>query len=257
MTDTSPVLTEVVGDGILVVTLNRPDARNAINTEVSALIAAALDRLDDESELRVGVIAGNGPAFCAGMDLKAFARGEEMVFGPRGFAGIVKQPATKPLIAVVDGPAMGGGFEVVLACDLIVASERARFGLPEVKRGLTASGGGLFRLPHRIPYHQAMELILSGEPIEPARALELGLINRLTPAGEALPAALELAAVVAANAPLAAAASKRVVRESVDWPVHEVFDRQEPIVDPVRKSADAAEGAKAFGEKRTPRWVGA
>ncbi|MCV7222099.1 crotonase/enoyl-CoA hydratase family protein [Mycolicibacterium elephantis] len=248
-----PVLV-TADDGILIITLNRPESRNAVNLDMAQQISAALDRLDGDPELRVGVITANGPSFCAGMDLKAFARGEVPRPEPRGFAGIVKQPAEKPLIAAVDGPAVGGGFEIVLACDLIVASEAARFGLPEVTRGLTANGGGLVRLPRRIPHHLAMELILTGAPIDAARAAQLGLVNLLTAPGKAGAAARELAAVVAANGPLATRASKRVVTESVDWSEPELFSRQEEIVAPVRASADAAEGARAFAEKRAPVW---
>lgn len=250
------VLVEAL-DGILLITLNRPNARNAIDLDVAQRVSDALDLLDASADLHVGVIAANGPAFCAGMDLKAFARGEIPRPEPRGFAGIVKRPAQKPLIAAVDGAAMGGGFEIVLACDLIVASDRAVFGLPEVTRGLTANGGGLMRLPSRIPHHHAMELILIGRPIDAARAVELGLVNRLTSAGEALPVALGLAAAVAANAPLATMASKRVVLESPQWPLEDAFARQEQIVAPVRSSADAAEGARAFAEKRRPQWTSA
>lgn len=254
-TATEPVLSEE-RDGILVITLNRPRARNAVDLALALGVSAALDRLDEDPALRAGVIAGSGPAFCAGMDLKAFARGEIPRPEPRGFAGIVKQPPKKPLIAAVDGPAMGGGFEIVLACDLVVASRNARFGLPEVSRGLTANGGGLFRLQQRIPRAVATEMILTGAPLNAEDALRLGLINRLVEPGAADAAALELAAAVAANGPLATRISKQVMTEAPDWPAHEVFDRQEEIVKHVRESQDAAEGARAFTERRKPVWTG-
>ncbi|EHI12159.1 crotonase/enoyl-CoA hydratase family protein [Mycolicibacterium thermoresistibile] len=250
---TDPVLVSA-DSHVLTITLNRPDVHNAVNLDMAQRISDALDRLDDDPDLRVGIIAANGRSFCAGMDLKAFARGEVPRPEPRGFAGIVKQPPAKPLVAAVEGAAVGGGFEIVLACDLIVASESARFSLPEVTRGLTPNGGGLLRLPRRIPHHLAMELILTGRPVTAARAAELGLLNRLTPPGSALSTARELAAVIAANGPLAIRAAKRVVEESPDWPRTEMFTRQEDIVAPVRSSADAAEGARAFAEKRMPLW---
>ncbi len=241
---------------VMVLTLNRPHARNALTEVMAHQIAAALDELDRRDDLTVAVLAGAGSAFCAGMDLKGFARGERPVVPGRGLAGFIAARPRKPLIAAVDGPALAGGFEVVLACDLVVASERATFGLPEVKRGLTAAGGGLMRLRERIPYHVALELILTGNPLDVETAHRYGLVNRLVPAGTAFAAALELAEIVAANAPLAVAASKQVFVASQDWPESERFARQESIVDPVRKSADAREGALAFTEKRVPSWTG-
>jgi enoyl-CoA hydratase len=241
---------------VLVLTMNRPQAKNAMSLAMARQIADALDVLDSRSDLSVGVITGAGGTFCAGMDLKGFARGERPVVDGRGFAGLVKRPPTKPLVAAVEGYALAGGFEIVLSCDLVVASREARFGLPEVRRGLTAAAGGLLRLQHRVPYHLAMELVLTGRMWEAPDAAEVRLVNRLAEPGHALDTALELAGEVAANAPLALSASKQVMVESVDWPQAEMFDRQEQLVNPVRESADAKEGALAFVEKRTPQWTG-
>lgn len=241
---------------VLVLTMNRPDARNAMSLGLAQEIAAALEEYDARPDLSVAVITGAGGTFCAGMDLKGFARGEIPVVEGRGFAGLVKRPPAKPLIAAVEGYALAGGFEIVLACDLVVAAESARFGLPEVKRGLTAAAGGLLRLQHRIPHHLAMELVLTGRMWPAPEAAAVHLVSRLAPTGGALDGALELAGEIAENAPLALAASKRVLVESVDWPLAEKFERQEAYVDPVRKSADAREGARAFVEKRRPEWSG-
>ncbi len=243
-------------DGVLIVTINRPQARNAINRDVSLGIAAAMDELDADPGLAVAILTGAGGTFSAGMDLKAFVRGENPNVGDRGFAGVTFGPPRKPLIVAVEGWALGGGFEVVLACDLVVAAETARFGLPEVKRGLAAGAGGLFRLPKRIPYHLAMEAVLTGEPVGAPRAYELGLVNRLTPEGGALDAALELARMIAANGPLAVAASKRIVQAAQGWSDEEARTAQEEVLRPVMTSADATEGATAFAEKRPPVWQG-
>ena len=249
------VLVEVA-DGIAVITINRPDARNAVNEAVARDIAAALDDLDSRSGVTSLIITGAGGTFCAGMDLKGFAAGENSAAGGRGFGGITQRPPAKTIIAAVEGYALAGGFEIVLSCDLIVASEEAVFGLPEVSRGLVAGAGGLFRLPRRIPYHLAMEIALTGARV-PARRLEAaGLINRLVPAGEALAQARVLAAEIGRNAPLSLAATKRIVAESADWPLAEAFDRQGEIAGPVFFSADAMEGAVAFAEKRPPVWRG-
>jgi enoyl-CoA hydratase len=249
------VLTEV-RDGVLLVTLNRPEQRNAVNRAVAEGIAGALDRLDGDDALRVGVLTGAGKGFCAGMDLKAFVAGERVAVEGRGFAGIVQRASAKPLIAAVEGFAVAGGFEIALACDLIVTAHGTRFGIPEVKRGLVAAGGALLRLPQRMPYHLAMELALTGDLIDAARAYEVGLVNRVVEPGSAVDDALELAAAIAANGPLALAASKRVLVEAPGWPVDEAWERQAEITDPVRTSADAREGSVAFAEKRAPRWVG-
>ena len=241
---------------VLVITINRPDQRNAVNAAVAAGIAAALDELDAEPELSVGIITGAGKGFCAGMDLKAFVAGERPHVEGRGFAGITQRAANKPLIAAVEGFAVAGGLEVALACDLIVASRGTRLGIPEVKRSLVAAGGGLLRLPRALPRNVAMEMALTGDPIEAERAHELGLVNRLAEPGEALTVALELAETIAANGPLALAATKRIMAESADWPDSEFFARQQPIYDPVFNSEDAREGATAFAERRAPVWKG-
>jgi enoyl-CoA hydratase len=241
---------------VLVITLNRPDQRNAVNAAVASGIAAAMDELDADPELSIGVLTGAGKGFCAGMDLKAFVAGESPYAGDRGFAGITCRAAVKPLIAAVEGFAVAGGLEVALACDLIVAARGARLGIPEVKRSLVAAGGGLLRLPRMLPRNVAMELALTGDPIGAERAHELGLVNRLADPGGALEAALELAAQIAQNGPLALAASKRILNESADWPDAEFFDRQGEIAGPVMASEDAREGATAFAEKRPPVWKG-
>lgn len=249
------VLTEAQ-DGVLLITLNRPEQRNAIDAATAHGIAAALDELDATAELRAGVLTGAGKGFCAGMDLKAFVRGESPVVEGRGFAGIVERPPAKPLIAAVEGFAVAGGLEVALACDLIVAARGAKLGIPEVKRGLVAAAGALLRLPRRIPYHVAMELALTGDPIDAERAAALGLVNRLAEPGDAVAQARALAARIVANGPLALAASKRVLVEAPGWPEEERWARQAEIVGPVRGSEDAREGARAFAEKRPPAWRG-
>jgi len=250
-----PLLTER-RDRVLLITLNRPDARNAVNLAMAEAMAAALDELDGEDELSVGVIAGEGKGFSSGMDLKGFLAGENPTAGGRGFAGITGRPPVTPIVAAVEGYALAGGFEIALACDLIVASEEATFGLPEVTRGLVAAAGGLFRLPRRVPYHLAMEIALTGGRVPAARLHQAGLISALVPVGEALGEARALAAKVAANAPLAVAATKRIIVESADWPSGEAFDRQNAISGPVFTSADAREGAAAFAQKRPPVWRG-
>ena len=253
--DAAPVLTERRGR-VYLITINRPDQRNAVNAAVSHGIAAALDELDADAGLSVGVLTGAGKGFCAGMDLKAFVAGERPHVEGRGFAGITQRSAEKPLIAAIEGFAVAGGLEVALACDLIVAARGARLGIPEVKRGLFAAGGGLLRLPRGLPRNVANELALTGDPILAERAHELGLVNRLAEPGQALDAALELAETIAANGPLALAATKRILRESADWPDSEFFARQAPIHEAVFGSEDAREGASAFAERREPEWKG-
>ncbi len=250
-----PVLTERRGR-ILIITLNRPDQRNAVNAAVAQGVAAALDELDSDAGLTVGVLTGAGKGFCSGMDLKAFRDGERPHVEGRGFAGIVERAPEKPIIAAIEGFAVAGGLEVALACDLIVAARGARLGIPEVKRSLVAAGGALLRLPRTVPRNVATEMALTGDPVEAERAYELGLVNRLTEPGGALEAALELAERIAANGPLALAATKRVMVESADWPDDEFFARQRPIIDPVFNSEDAREGASAFAERRDPVWKG-
>ncbi len=251
----TPVRTEA-GDGVLVVTIDRPEARNAVNLAVAEGIAAAVERLDGDDALRAGVLTGAGGTFCAGMDLKAFVAGERPYVGDRGFAGITQRPPRKPMIAAVEGWALAGGFEVALACDVIVAARDARFGIPEVKRGLVAAAGALLRLPRRIPYHLAMELALTGEPIGAERAAAIGIVSRLTEPGEALAGAHELAGQIARNGPLAIDATKRIVAAAGDWPAEEAWERQGEIAGPVFASEDAREGATAFAEKRDPVWRG-
>jgi enoyl-CoA hydratase len=243
-------------DKVLVITINRPDQRNAVNAAVAAGIAHGLDELDGDDGLAVGIITGAGKGFCAGMDLKAFVTGERPWFEDRGFAGITQRAAAKPLIAAIEGFAVAGGLEIALACDLIVAANGARLGIPEVKRSLVAAGGGLLRLPRVLPRNVAMELALTGDPLAAERAYELGMVNRLAEPGHALDIALELAAQIAVNAPLGLIGSKRILNESLDWPDSEFFERQQPISGPIFDSEDAKEGATAFSEKRAPVWKG-
>jgi enoyl-CoA hydratase len=250
----SEVLTEV-RDGILIVTLNRPEAKNAATKLLAELVAAAMDRLDGEDELRVGIITGAGGTFCSGMDLKGFLRGERPHVAGRGFAGLTQAPPKKPLIAAVDGYALAGGFEIMLACDLIVANKDAKFGIPETKRGLAAAAGGLVRLPRQINPRLAMELALTGDFMSAARAYEMGLINRLTD-GPALESALELAASITANGPLAVARTKQVITESASWTEAEMWTKQSEVLGDLFMTEDAREGAAAFAEKRKPNWQG-
>jgi enoyl-CoA hydratase len=245
-----------VDAGIAVITIDRPQARNAVNGDVARGIAAALEEFDGRADVSVLVLTGAGGTFSAGMDLKGFLSGDAPMAAGRGFGGIVERPPAKPLIAAVEGYALAGGFELVLACDLVVASEEAKFGLPEVRRGLVAGAGGLIRLPKRIPYYLAMEIALTGEHFSAAKLADAGLVNKLVPAGEALAAAKELAAKVALGAPLALAASKRVIVESADWAADEAFARQGEIITPIFVSKDAMEGATAFAQKRPPVWQG-
>jgi enoyl-CoA hydratase/carnithine racemase len=249
------VLTERRGD-VLVVTLNRPDARNAVNGALAQGVADAVDELDGDDALRVGVLTGAGKGFSAGMDLKAFVAGERPYVEDRGFAGITQRGPRKPMIAAVEGFAVAGGLEIALSCDLIVAARGARLGIPEVKRSLVAAAGALFRLPRRIPYHLAMELALTGDPIDAERAHELGLVNRLAEPGQALDTALELAAAIVKNGPLALTASKEIVQNALDWTEAEAWEKQGAIAGPVMVSEDAREGATAFAEKRDPVWKG-
>ena len=254
-TQAAPVLTER-RENVLLITLNRPEARNAVNLALAEGIAAALDELDADGELAVGVLTGAGGGFCAGMDLKAFVTGERPWVGDRGFAGIVQRASRKPLIAAIEGFAVAGGFEVALACDLIVAARGSKLGIPEVKRSLVAAGGALLRLPRRMPYGLAMELALTGDPITAERAYELGVINRVAEPGAAVDAALELAAAIAKNGPLALDATKAILQRQFDWSEEEFWQKQGELAGPVFASEDAREGAVAFSEKREPRWQG-
>jgi enoyl-CoA hydratase len=253
--EVSEVLVEA-RDGVQVITINRPEARNALNGAVARGIAAAVDELDASDELWVGVLTGAGGTFSSGMDLKGFLTGDLPLVEGRGLGGITERPPRKPLIGAVEGYAVAGGFELLLACDLVVASEAARLGVPEVKRGLVAGAGAAMLLPQRIPPAVALEMLLTGDPITAARAAELGLVNRVVPEGGALDGALELAAQIAANGPLAVAVTKQVALESPDWSHAERWQKQGEVMLPVFASADAQEGAKAFAEKRPPRWTG-
>ena len=254
MSDDSEVLV-AQQDRILVVTINRPHARNAVNAAVSQGLADAMDRLDNDPALSVGVLTGAGGSFCAGMDLKAFTRGETVEVPGRGM-GFTERPPVKPLIAAVEGFALAGGTEIALATDLIVASKDSSFGIPEVKRGLVAGGGGLLRLPQRIPYAIAMELALTGDNLTAARAAELGMVNVVTEPGCALNVAIELAERITANGPLAVAATKRIITESRSWTPDAMFAEQAKIMMPIFRTNDAKEGAIAFAEKRAPQWTG-
>src|SRR6266576_2074994 len=216
------VLTEADG-GVLLITLNRPDQRNAVNAALANGVAAALDRLDDDDDLQVGILTGAGKGFSAGMDLKAFVAGESSFVEHRGFAGIVQGPPRKPIIAAIEGFAVAGGFEIALACDLIVASKGARLGIPEVKRSLVAAGGALLRLPQRMPYGIAMEMALTGDPMPAERLHDLGVVNRLAEPGGAVDAALELAGQITPNAPLSLVASKQVLQDQRDWTQEEFW----------------------------------
>jgi enoyl-CoA hydratase len=222
---------------------------------VSQLLAQAMDRLDSDPQLSVGVITGAGGTFCAGMDLKAFSRGEIVSVDGRGL-GFTERPPVKPLIAAVEGFALAGGTELALAADLIVASAESVFGIPEVKRGLFAAGGGLLRLPQRIPYAIAMELALTGDNLTAMRAAELGLVNVLAAPGAALNEAIALAQRITANGPLAVATTKRIIVESRNWPPETMFAEQGKFKPSVFNSNDAREGALAFAEKRPPQWTG-
>lgn len=249
-------VTVIREDQTLVVTINRPQVRNAINRAAAVGIAAAMDQLDDDPELMIGILTGAGGTFSAGMDLKAFLQGERPEIDGRGLAGITETPPRKPLIAAVEGYALAGGCELVLACDLVVAAEGAVFGIPEVTRGLVAGSGGLIRLPQRIPRQIALEYALTGAHMSASVAHRWGLVNRLTPDGGALEGARQLAQAIAANGPLAVAMTKQIVAESPTWPLADVWDRQRDLVEGILATDDAREGAAAFAEKRPANWLG-
>jgi enoyl-CoA hydratase len=255
MTTDSLVLTERHGR-VLLLTLNRPDARNAVNRDLAVAIGDALEGLDADDDLSVGVLTGAGRGFSAGMDLKAFVEGGMPNLPGRGFAGIVEHSCVKPLVAAVEGFALAGGLEIALSCDVLVASKGARLGIPETGVGLFAAAGALLRLPRHVGYNVAMEMALTADPITAERGYELGLVNRLTEPGGAVEAALELAERIARNAPLSLAASKRVVRESWGMTDEDFWAYQQPVLAEVFGSADAIEGATAFAEKRSPNWQG-
>ena len=252
----SDAVTTSAENGILTVTINRPEAKNAVNRAVAEGIAAAMDELDSNDALTVAILTGAGGTFCAGMDLKGFLKGENPIVEGRGFAGLVEAPPKKPLIAAVEGYALAGGCELALVSDLSIAADSAKFGIPEVKRGLVAAAGGLMRLPQQIPYRVALELALTGDPIEAQRALDLGLINQVVGTGEALDAAQAMAQRITANGPLAVAVSKQIVSQSRNWSADEMFAIQQELAMPVFTSEDATEGAAAFAEKRAPNWKG-
>lgn len=257
MTDSAATSVHLRQQGaVLVVTIDRPAVRNAIDRATSEALARAMDQLDADSNLSVGILTGAGGHFCTGMDLKAFLRGERVELPGRGLGGITQTPPSKPLIAAIEGYALAGGCEIALACDLIVAAEDAQFGIPEVKRGLIAGSGGLLRLPRRIPPQIAMELALTGDLLPASQARQWGLVNRLVPTGQALHAALELAGRIAANGPLAVRLTKQVLADSPSWPAGETWTRQNLVLEQIINSDDAREGAAAFAQKRAPRWRG-
>ncbi|OMH34208.1 crotonase/enoyl-CoA hydratase family protein [Tersicoccus sp. Bi-70] len=254
-TDDRPLLVTEHG-AVMVMTINRPHARNAIDLGLATALAEATTELDARPDLRVGVLTGSAGVFSAGMDLKAFAAGQTPTVPGRGFGGLVEAEVATPLIAAIEGYALGGGLELALACDLVVTARDARLGLPEVTRGLVAGAGGVFRLPRRIPRALALQMMLTGEPIDGARAAELGLAVEATEPGQSLEAALDLAERIATSAPLALAAVTRILRETEGLSDAEAFAVQRPIIASLKDSADAAEGARAFAEKRPPQWTG-
>jgi enoyl-CoA hydratase len=231
---------------VLVITIDRPHVKNAMDLGVAYGIASAVDQLGASEELRVGVLTGAGGTFSAGMDLRAFAAGETPEIDGRGLAGIAVTPPGKPLIAAVEGWALGGGFELMLLCDMVIAAESARFGLPEIKHSLIAAGGGAVLLPRRVPPVIAAELLLTGTPIDARRAYELGLVNRVVPDGSALDEALALAGTIAEHGALAVAANRRLAHESRGWPLAEIWERQAPIVNAVLRSDEARAAVAAF-----------
>jgi enoyl-CoA hydratase len=243
---------------IAVITINRPEARNAVNADVALGLEAAIDRLEGDDELWVGVLTAVPPVFSAGADLKEIRAGrrDQLRTQRGGFAGIVARARTKPIIAAVEGPALAGGTEICLACDLIVASATARFGIPEVKRGLIAAGGGLFRLPRRLPFTVAMEMALTGEPIDAERAGQLGMVNTVTAPGETLDQALKLARMIEANAPVAVRASRRVMIAAAAGDDAAGWRLSAEAMAETMSSADMQEGVAAFVEKRRPNWSG-
>ena len=256
MSETEQTIRVTQDGGVLVITIDRVAARNSFDLATARQMEAALDRLDEDPSASVGVITGAGGVFCAGQDLKAAARGESAFTERRGGFGAMARPALKPLIAAVEGPALAGGFELALSCDLIVASSASTFGLPEVKRSLVALGGGVLRLPRRIPYHLAMEMILLGEPITAETLRTFGLVNRIAEPGHALAVAMDLARAICANAPLALKASKEIAfrAQAEGWTEAVGWTEQMRIAGPVLGSEDFREGLTAFAEKRPPVW---
>ncbi|HJM27544.1 MAG: crotonase/enoyl-CoA hydratase family protein [Acidimicrobiales bacterium] len=251
MTENSAVLTEIRGR-VLLITLNRPEAMNAINTDLAQGLLSAIEELDSNEGLTAGVLTGNGRGFCSGMDLKAFAAGGP----PQGFDQFLQTGSEKPLIAAIEGFALAGGLEVALTCDLLVAAEDAKIGIREVKVGLFAAGGALLRLPRRVPYSVAMEMALTGQPITADQAKNHGLVSRVTGKGGTVEAAMELAELIAENAPLAVAASKALIQAQQGITEEEFWDLQRPHMAKVFTSNDAKEGPASFAEKRSPNWSG-
>lgn len=241
-----------------VITIRRPEARNAVNAEVAEAMEAAIDRLEEDPDVWVGIIAGEGTVFSAGADLKAISAGQAAGLNTRkgGFAGLARRERTKPLIAAVDGPALAGGCEIVLSCDLVVASTNARFGLPEVKRSLVAAAGGMFRLARAIPRNLAMEIVLTGDPISAERAHALGLVNELVEPGTALDAALALAERITVNAPIAVRESRKVVLAAATDDDDALWQLTNQAMGTVSATEDFAEGPRAFIEKRPAEWKG-
>lgn len=249
--DAPAVLTERRGR-VLLITLNRPDAMNAINGALSTGLVAAVDELDSDPGLTAGVLTGAGRGFCSGMDLKAFARGEDI--GP--MMQFIREGSQKPLIGAIEGFALAGGLELALACDLLVAASGVKLGIPEAGVGLFAAGGGLLQLPSRVGYGKAMEMALTADPITAEEGHQYGLIARVTDKGEAVGAAIELADRIAKNAPLAVAASKQLIKATQGSTADEFYEIQGPLQAKVFTSNDAGEGPKAFAEKRAPEWTG-
>jgi acetyl-CoA C-acetyltransferase len=252
----APVRTGRDGDDVWVVTLDRPHVRNAVDRLTAQLLERAVDDAEADPTVRAIVLTGADGTFCAGMDLAGAHRGEVPVTDRRGPLGLTAEPPTKPTVAAVEGSALAGGFELALCADLVVAADDATFGLPEVKRGLLAAAGGLWRSAVRLPRAVALELALVGDPLPAARLAELGLVNRVVPAGQTLATALDLAHRIAANAPLSVAVGKRVVDEAPTWSPEEAFGRQSELAGPVLLSDDAREGVAAFTERRPPVWTG-
>jgi enoyl-CoA hydratase len=242
---------------VALITINRPEARNAVNGDVAEGIEAAIDDAEADDEVWIGILTHEGPVFCAGADLKAISSGDAARLSTKtgGFGGITSKQRTKPIIAACNGPAYAGGCEIVLACDLLVASTEAKFGVPEVKRNLVAAAGALFRLPEALPKNLAMEMLLTGDPIDAHRAYEVGFVNRLSDPGKAVDVALELAAQISENAPLAVRKSRQIALETYDTD-EEAFAASGRAMAEVMNSEDTAEGLNAFIEKRKPNWKG-
>jgi len=256
MNSDSKTITTERRDSIFVVTINRPEAKNAFNNSTSLQMNVAMDEFENDDSLFIGIITGAGGTFSAGADLKEAASGIKRERPPRGGFGLFARPPRKPLIAAVEGYAVGGGFELCLSCDIIIAAESAKFGLPEVRHNVVAIGGGLFRLPKRMPYHLAMELALTGEFKDANYFYDKGVVNKVVPAGTALESAIDFAEKLQTNGPTALAASKEIIRHAYDWTDAQGWTEQMPIAQKALQSEDRKEGLKAFAEKRKPNWKG-